>query len=371
MKIGVPKEVKNNEYRVGLIPSSVAELTAKGHQVFIEKEAGCGAGFSDQDYIKVGAKILSTATEVFAQAQMIIKIKEPQANEYTMLRPEQILFTFLHLAPDLKQTRALLTSGAVCIAYETVSDKQGRLPILMPMSEIAGRMSIQVGALALQNSQGGAGLLLSGVPGVPSAKVLILGAGIVGSNAAQIAIGIGAKVTIIDKNIDALSRLDKQFFGKIDTVYATQEAIKEHLKNADLVIGAILVPGASAPKLVSREMLKTMKKGAAIVDVAIDQGGCFETSIATTHQNPTYLVDGIVHYCVANMPGTVARTASQALNNVTLAYISKLADLGYKKALLEDKHLRNGLNICAGKTVLKEIAEAHHLHYFPALEVLK
>jgi len=371
MKIGVPKEIKNSEYRVGLIPASVAELTAKGHRVFIEKEAGCGAGFYDQDYLKAGAEILPSAAEVFAQAQMIIKIKEPQANECAMLRPGQILFTFLHLAPDLKQTLALIASGAVCIAYETVKDDQGGLPILMPMSEIAGRMAIQAGTLALQNSQGGAGLLLSGVPGVCPANVLILGAGIVGSNAAQIAIGVGANVIVIDKNIAALKRLDKQFFGRISTVYATQEAIKEHLKNADLVIGAILIPGASAPKLVSREMLKTMKKGAAIVDVAIDQGGCFATSVATTHQNPTYIVDGIVHYCVANMPGTVARTASQALNNVTLPYINKLADLGYKEALLKDKYLRNGLNICAGKVVLEEIAKAHDLQYLPASEVLR
>ncbi|MFT6986144.1 MAG: alanine dehydrogenase [Psychromonas sp.] len=371
MKIGVPKEIKINEYRVGLIPSSVAELTAKGNHLFIETGAGCGAGFYDQDYIKAGAEILPTASEVFAQAQMIIKIKEPQPNECAMLRPEQIIFTFLHLAPDLKQTQALMASGAICIAYETVSDDLGRLPILMPMSEIAGRMSIQVGALALQNSQGGAGVLLSGLPGVCPAKVVILGAGIVGSNAAQIAIGVGANVIIIDKSIAALNRLDKQFFGKISTVFATQEAIKEHLQNADLVIGAVLIPGATTPKLVSTNMLKTMKKGAAIVDVAIDQGGCFATSVATTHQNPTYLVDGIVHYCVANMPGTVARTATQALNNVTLPYITKLADLGYKAALLEDKHLRNGLNIGAGKVVLKEIAEAHNLQYVSPLDVLK
>ena len=371
MKIGVPKEIKNSEYRVGLIPDSVAELTAKGHQLFIEKNAGAAIGFSNQDYRNAGAQIVETAELVFAQVEMIIKVKEPQAIECAMLRPEQILFTYLHLAPDLQQTLSLLKSAAVCIAYETVLDDSGHLPLLAPMSEVAGRMAIQAGALALQKNCGGAGLLLSGVPGVCPAKVVILGAGTVGSNAAQIALGLGANVFVLDKNIETLRRLDKQFFGKINTVYSTKTAITEHLVNADLVIGAVLKPGAKAPKLVSKSMIAKMKKGAAVVDVAIDQGGCFETSHATTHQDPTYLVDGIVHYCVANMPGAVPRTAAQALNNATLPYIVKLADLGYKKALLADKNLLNGLNICAGKVVLKAIAEAHDLEYVPVLQVLK
>ena len=371
MKIGVPKEIKNNEYRVGLIPDCVAELTAKGHQLFIEKNAGAGIGFSDQDYSNAGAQIVETAESVFAQAEMIIKVKEPQPVECVMLRPEQILFTYLHLAPDLQQTLSLIKSAAVCIAYETVVDDSGHLPLLVPMSEIAGRMAIQAGALALQKNSGGAGLLLSGVPGVCPAKVLILGGGTVGSNAAQMAQGLGANVIILDKNIAALRRLDKQFFGKVNTVYSTKAAILDHLVNADLVIGAVLKPGAKAPKLISKSMLKKMKKGAAMVDVAIDQGGCFETSHATTHQDPIYLVDGIVHYCVANMPGAVARSAAQALNHATLPYIVKLADLGYKKALLADKNLLNGLNICAGKVTLKAIAEAHDLEYVPALQLLK
>ena len=371
MKIGVPKEIKNNEYRVGLIPASVYELTTKGHQLFIEKNAGCGIGFSDQDYRNAGATISETAASVFAQAEMIIKVKEPQAVECTMLRPGQILFTYLHLAPDLQQTQNLIQSGAVCIAYETVLDDCGHLPLLAPMSEVAGRMAIQAGALALQKSQGGAGLLLSGVPGVSPAKVVILGGGTVGSNAAKIAIGLGANVVVLDKNIEILRRLDKLFFGKINTIYSTKSTIAEHVLNADLVIGAVLKPGAKAPKLVSKSMIKTMKKGAAVVDVAIDQGGCFETSHATTHQDPTYLVDGIVHYCVTNMPGAVARTAAQALNNATLPYIVKLAELGYKEALLADKNLLNGLNICAGKVVLEAIAEAHNLEYVPALQLLK
>ena len=371
MKIGVPKEIKNNEYRVGLIPDSVAELTAKGHQLFIEKNAGAGIGFSDQDYSNAGAQIVETAASVFAQAEMIIKVKEPQPAECVMLRSEQILFTYLHLAPDLQQTLSLIKSAAVCIAYETVTDDSGHLPLLLPMSEIAGRMAIQAGSLALQKNSGGAGLLLSGAPGVSPAKVVILGGGTVGSNAAQIAQGLGANVIVLDKNIAVLRRLDKQFFGKVHTVYSTKAAICEHLVNADLVVGAVLKPGAKAPKLISKSMLKKMKKGAAMVDVAIDQGGCFETSHATTHQDPIYLVDDIVHYCVANMPGAVARSSAQALNNATLPYIVKLADLGYKKALLADKNFLNGLNICTGKVVLKAIAEAHDLEYVPALQLLK
>ncbi len=371
MKIGVPKEIKNNEYRVGLIPDSVAELTAKGHQLLIETNAGAGIGYADQDYLNAGAQIVATAESVFMQAEMIIKVKEPQAGECAMLRPQQILFTYLHLAPDLQQTQALIKSAAVCIAYETVVDDSGHLPLLAPMSEVAGRMAMQAGALALQKNCGGAGLLLSGVPGVAPAKVVILGGGTVGSNAALMALGLGANVVILDKNIAILRRLDKQFFGRVNTVYSTTAAISEHLLNADLVIGAVLQPGARAPKLVSRSMIGNMKKGAAVVDVAIDQGGCFATSHATTHQDPTYVVDGVVHYCVANMPGAVARTAAQALNNATLPYILKLAELGYKKALLADKNFLNGLNICAGKVVLKAIAEAHDLEYVPALQLLE
>jgi alanine dehydrogenase len=371
MKIGVPKEIKNNEYRVGLIPASVAELTAKGHQLFIEKNAGAGIGFSDQDYCHAGAEIVATAESVFTRAEMIIKVKEPQPVEYVMLRPEQIIFTYLHLAPDRQQTLGLLKSGALCIAYETVVDDFGHLPLLAPMSEIAGRMAIQAGALALQKNSGGGGVLLSGVPGVLPAKIVILGAGTVGSNAAQVAVGIGANVVVLDNNIAALRRLDKQFYGKVNTVYATKSVIREHILRADLVIGAVLNPGAKAPQLVTRDMITEMKKGAAVVDVAIDQGGCFATSHATTHQEPTYLVDDIVHYCVANMPGAVARSAAQALNNATLPYIIKLADLGGKKALLADKNFLQGVNVCAGKVTLEAVAQAHNLDYVPALQLLK
>ncbi len=370
MKIGVPREIKNNEYRVGLIPASVAELTARGHQLLIETDAGAGIGYSDQDYRDAGAQIVATAESVFAQAEMIIKVKEPQPVECALLRREQVLFTYLHLAPDLQQTLSLIKSAAVCIAYETVVDDGGHLPLLMPMSEIAGRMAMQAGALALQKNCGGAGLLLSGVPGVSPAKVVILGGGTVGSNAAQIALGLGANVTVLDRNTTVLRRLEKHFFGRVNTLYSTKAAINEQLGNADLVIGAVLQPGARAPKLIDKSMLKKMKKGAAIVDVAIDQGGCFETSHATTHQQPTYVVEGIVHYCVANMPGAVARSAAQALNNATLPYILKLADLGYKKALLADKNFLKGLNICAGKVTLEAIAQAHNLQYVPALALL-
>lgn len=370
MKIGVPKEIKNQEYRVALLPSGVAKLIAHGHSLFIEKNAGNGSGFADQEYSEAGATMVDNAQEVFAQAQLIIKVKEPQHNECRMLRHGQILFTYLHLAADIQQTQALINSGAICIAYETINDAQGHLPLLMPMSEIAGRMSIQAGANALQKSNGGAGLLLAGVPGVAPANVVILGGGIVGRNAAQMALGLGANVTILDKKIDILRQIDTHFSGRINTVYSSKESLNHYVLQADLVIGAVLIPGAVAPKLVSRELIKRMKKGSAVVDVAIDQGGCFATSHATTHDKPMYLVDEIVHYCVTNMPGAVARTATQALSNATLPYIIKLADQGYKKALLDDKHLRNGLNICAGKVVLQEIAKAHQLAYVPALQVL-
>jgi len=370
MIIGIPKEIKNNEYRVGLVPSSVAELIAQGHQVFVETQAASGIGFEDEDYKNVGAEILSDAASVFDHAQMIVKVKEPQATECAMLRSDQILFTYLHLAPDLPQTQALIQSGAICIAYETVTDNFGHLPLLTPMSEVAGRMSIQAGAAALQRSNGGSGVLLSGVTGVEPAKIVIIGGGIVGSNAAQMAIGLGANVVILDRNIETLRQLHHQFFGRANVLYSSQEALKEHVLSANLVIGAVLIPGKAAPKLITKEMIKLMKKGSAVVDVAIDQGGCFETSHATTHEDPIYIVDNVVHYCVANMPGAVARTSAQALNNATLPYILKIANLGYKAALLADKHLRNGLNICAGKVTLQEVADAHDLKFTDPLSLL-
>ena len=371
MIIGVPKEIKNHEYRVGMVPSSVRELTMHGHQVFIETNAGNGIGFTDQDYINAGASILDTAAEVFAKAEMIVKVKEPQAVERAMLRHDQILFTYLHLAPDLPQTEELVNSGAVCIAYETVTDDRGGLPLLAPMSEVAGRMSIQAGAMALEKSMGGLGMLLGGVPGVEPAKVVIIGGGMVGTNAAQMAVGMGADVVVLDRSIDALRRLNVQFGSKVKAIYSTADAIEKHVLQADLVIGGVLIPGAAAPKLVTREHIKKMKPGAAIVDVAIDQGGCVETSHATTHQDPTYIVDDVVHYCVANMPGAVARTSTFALNNATLPYILKLARLGYRDALLSDKHLLNGLNVMHGKITCKEVAVAHNMPYTAANELLQ
>lgn len=363
MIIGVPKEIKNHEYRVGILPSSVRELTIKGHEVFVETNAGTGIGFSNQDYVDAGATILATASDVYAKAEMIVKVKEPQAVERAMLRHDQILFTYLHLAPDLPQTEDLIKSGAVCIAYETVTDDRGGLPLLAPMSEVAGRMSIQAGAMALEKSSGGRGMLLGGVPGVEPAKVVIIGGGMVGTNAAQMAVGMGADVVVLDRSIEALRRLNVQFGSAVKAIYSTADAIERHVIEADLVIGGVLIPGAAAPKLVTRSMISRMKPGSAIVDVAIDQGGCVETSHATTHQDPTYIVDDVVHYCVANMPGAVARTSTFALNNATLPYILKLANLGYKEALLQDKHLLNGLNVMHGKVVCKEVAHALNLEY--------
>jgi len=363
MIIGVPKEIKNHEYRVGMIPASVRELISHGHTVFVETKAGSGIGFTDEDYIAVGASILPTAEDVFAKAEMIIKVKEPQAVERAMLREGQILFTYLHLAPDLPQTKDLIKSKAVCIAYETVTDNMGRLPLLAPMSEVAGRMSIQAGAQTLEKSNGGRGLLLGGVPGVEPAKVVIVGGGVVGANAARMAVGMRADVTILDRNIDTLRHLDEEFQGRAKVVYSTVDAIEKHVLEADLVVGAVLIPGAAAPKLITAEHIKRMKPGAAIVDVAIDQGGCFETSHATTHADPTYIVDDVVHYCVANMPGAVARTSTFALNNATLPYIIKLADKGYKVALLEDKGFLGGLNVIHGKVTCKEVAESFDLEY--------
>lgn len=357
MIIGVPKEIKNHEYRVGMVPASVRELIHHGHKVLVETNAGNGIGFTNDDYINAGAQIIETAAEVFAQAEMIVKVKEPQAVERAMLREGQILFTYLHLAPDLPQTEDLIKSKAICIAYETVTDNQGGLPLLAPMSEVAGRMSIQAGAQALEKSNAGRGMLLGGVPGVEPAKVVVIGGGMVGNNAAQMAVGMGAEVVILDRNINVLRRLDAQFGNKIKAVYSTADALEKHVLEADLVIGGVLIPGAAAPKLVTAEHIKNMKPGAAIVDVAIDQGGCIETSKATTHAEPTYIVDDVVHYCVANMPGAVPRTSTFALNNATLPFIIKLANKGYKEALLSDNNFLNGLNVIDGKVTCESVAQ--------------
>ena len=370
MRVGVPKEIKNHEYRVGLVPSSVLELVHHGHEVLVQKGAGLGAGLTDEDYIAAGATIIETADEIFASADMIVKVKEPQADERKKLRPGQILFTYLHLAPDAPQTRDLIESGAVCIAYETVTAANGSLPLLTPMSEVAGRLAPQVGAHALEKAQGGRGVLLGGVPGVLAAEVVILGGGVSGTHAATIAVGMGAQVTVVDRSADALKRLASQFGTSISTVFSTRSAIEELVRRADLLIGTVLVPGAAAPKLVTRDMLKTMKPGSVIVDVAIDQGGCVETSHATTHADPTYVVDGVVHYCVANMPGAVARTSTFALNSVTLPFTLALADKGWRKALEQDPHLREGLNVCEGKLTCEPVAEAHGLAYTSAESVL-
>ena len=370
MRVGVPKEIKNHEYRVGLVPSSVLELVHHGHEVIVQQGAGLGAGLTDEDYIAAGATMIETADEIFASADMIVKVKEPLAEERKKLRPEQILFTYLHLAPDAPQTKDLIDSGAVCIAYETVTAANGSLPLLTPMSEVAGRLAPQVGAHALEKAQGGRGVLLGGVPGVPAAEVVILGGGVSGTHAATIAVGMGAQVTVVDRSADALKRLASQFGTSISTVFSTRSAIEELVRRADLLIGTVLVPGAAAPKLVTRDMLKTMKPGSVIVDVAIDQGGCVETSHATTHADPTYVVDGVVHYCVANMPGAVARTSTFALNSVTLPFTLALADKGWKQALIQDQYLRDGLNVCEGKLTCEPVAEAHGLPYTSAESVL-
>ena len=358
MKVGIPKEIKNHEYRVGMVPASVRELVNHGHQVFVETDAGMGIGFTNEDYVAAGAEILPTAADVFAKAEMIVKVKEPQAVERAMLREDQILFTYLHLAPDLPQTEDLVKSGAVCIAYETVTDSRGGLPLLAPMSEVAGRMSIQAGAQALEKSNHGRGMLLGGVPGVEPAKVVVIGGGMVGRSAAQMAVGLGADVVVLDRNIDVLRALDAQFGNKVKAIYSTADALEQEVLAADLVIGGVLVPGAAAPKLVTKDHIKRMKPGSAIVDVAIDQGGCVETSKPTTHADPTYIVDDVVHYCVANMPGAVPRTSTFALNNATLPFIIRLANKGYKQALLDDQHLMNGLNVINGQVTNQSVAEA-------------
>jgi alanine dehydrogenase len=348
MKIGCPREIKPQEFRVGLMPQAAHEAVAHGHEVLIETGAGLGSGFTDADYIAAGARILPDAAAVFAEAEMIVKVKEPQKTERAMLRPGQLLFTYLHLAPDPEQTRDLLASGATCIAYETVTDRNGGLPLLAPMSEVAGKLAPQVGAWTLQKANGGRGVLLGGVPGVAPAQVLVIGGGVVGTHAARVAAGMGADVTVLDRSLPRLRYLDDVFGRDFKALYASAATTAELVTTADLVIGAVLIPGAAAPKLVSRAMLGTMKPGAAIVDVAIDQGGCFETSHATTHQDPIYEVDGILHYCVANMPGAVARTSTQALGNATLPFLLALADKGWKEACAADEHLLNGLNIHAG-----------------------
>jgi alanine dehydrogenase len=371
MLIGVPKEIKVHEYRVGLTPSSARELIHHGHKVMIQSGAGAAIGFDDATYQAAGAEIVSDAASIFARAEMVIKVKEPQPGECQMLRPGQLLFTYLHLAPDPEQTQALLASGAICIAYETVTDPFGGLPLLAPMSEVAGRMSIQAGAHSLEKASGGCGLLLGGVPGVPAGRVVILGGGVVGTNAARMAMGLEAHVTILDKSIKRLKELDMQYGARVATTYATVDAIEEHVLGADLVIGAVLLPGAAAPKLVTRNLVSRMKKGSVIVDVAIDQGGCFETSHATTHAEPTYVVDGVVHYCVANMPGAVARTSTLALNNATLPFALALADKGYKAALKDDPYLMAGLNVHQGKLTYQAVAAAQNLPWIAPEQALK
>ncbi|MBS0480236.1 MAG: alanine dehydrogenase [Proteobacteria bacterium] len=363
MRVGVPKEIKNHEYRVGLTPASVAELVHAGHEVIVETKAGMGIDFEDEAYTDAGARIVATAAEVFDQTEMIVKVKEPQQSEIAMLKPHHLLFTYLHLAADKPQAEGLMKSGATCIAYETVTDRKGGLPLLKPMSEVAGRMSVQVGAHYLEKEQGGRGVLLGGVPGVAPAKVAILGGGISGVNAAQMAVGMRADVTIYDISNDRLAELDMFFSSQIKTEFASKSAIAEAVKHANLVIGAVLVPGAAAPKLVTREMIKTMQRGSVLVDIAIDQGGCFETSHATTHEDPVFEVDGVIHYCVANMPGAVARTSAFALNNATLPFALKLANLGAEAAMKADPHLAAGLNVYKGKIAFKAVADDLGLPY--------
>ena len=371
MLIGVPKEIKNHEYRVGMAPASVREAIKHGHQVMVEANAGVGIGVSDAEYTKIGAQVIDKAADIFAQAEMIVKVKEPQAVERAMLREDQILFTYLHLAPDPDQTRDLVDSGAVCIAYETVTSPYGGLPLLAPMSKVAGRMSIQAGAYCLEQPHGGLGMLLGGVPGVDPAKVVVLGAGMVGTHATHIAVGMGADVWVIDRNPEVLEMHWKQFGRGTNTVFSTDDAIERHVSEADLVIGGVLIPGAEAPKLVTAEMVKGMKPGSVIVDVAIDQGGCCETSRATTHADPTYIVDDVVHYCVANMPGGVPRTSTYALNNVTLPHVLALANKGYRKALMEDQWLRDGLNVHKGKITQREVAQDLGYEHHDAEEALR
>ncbi len=370
MHLGVPKEIKTHEYRVGMTPASVREVIEHGHSVTVQTKAGEAIGMEDDDYLAAGAEIVGSAEEVFATADMIVKVKEPQAPEIAMLREGQILFTYLHLAPDPEQTKGLLDSGCIGIAYETVTDSQGHLPLLAPMSEVAGRMAVQAGAHCLEMYQGGRGVLLGGVPGVPSGKVVIIGGGVVGTNAARMAVGLECDVVMIDKSLGRLAQLDEMFRGRINTIYSTRGNIEEQVLSADLVVGAVLVPGAAAPHLVTADMVKEMKRGSVVVDVAIDQGGCFATSRPTTHDKPTYVVDDVVHYCVANMPGAVARTSTLALNNATLPFTLALADNGYREALLRDPHLCAGLNVHTGHLTYEAVARDQDLAYVPADQVL-
>lgn len=370
MLVGVPKEIKPQEYRVGLVPGSVRELAHHGHQVLVETNTGGGIGFSDDDYRNAGAEVAGNAADVFARAEMIVKVKEPQPVEIDMLRDGQVLFTYLHLAADKPLTEGMLGSGCVGIAYETVTSQQGGLPLLAPMSEVAGRMSIQVGAHNLEKEQGGAGVLLGGVPGVAAARVLIIGGGVSGINAARMAMGMEAKVTVLDKSVERLAELDMRFGGQLNTLYSTVDAIHTHVVDADLVIGAVLVPGAAAPKLVMADWVKAMRPGSVMVDIAIDQGGCFETSRPTSHDTPTYVEHGVVHYCVTNMPGAVARTSTFALNNATLPYTIDIANKGFKAALNADPHLRNGLNVYRGQLTFEAVARDLDLSYADAVDVL-
>jgi len=365
MLIGVPKEIKDHEYRVGMTPAGVRELVAHGHQVLIQKEAGHAIGLDDALYLNAGADLVTTAAEIFARSDMIVKVKEPQAVECAMLREGQVLFTYLHLAPDPEQAHGLLESGATAIAYETVTDRHGGLPLLAPMSEVAGRMSIQAGAHCLEKAQGGNGTLLGGVPGVAPGRVVVLGGGVVGINAARMALGLGADVTVLDRSLRRMTDLDLWFGPRLKTLYSTADSIEAQVRGADLVIGAVLIPGAATPKLVTRAMLKEMKRGAVVVDVAIDQGGCFETSRPTTHTEPTYVVEDVVHYCVANMPGAVAHTSTFALTNATLPFVIQLADKGWKRALQDNPHLCDGLNIHAGQVTYAAVADALGLAYLP------
>jgi alanine dehydrogenase len=356
MRIGVPKEIKTFEHRVGLVPGSVRELTHHGHEVLVETGAGAGSGFADDAYKSAGARVVASAEEVFAEASLIVKVKEPQPVEIGRLRPEHVLFTYLHLAADKRQAEGLMRSGATAIAYETVTDPRGGLPLLAPMSEVAGRMSVHVGAHYLEKGQGGQGILLGGVPGVPAAKVVILGGGVAGTNAARMAMGMEAYVTVIDRSLPRLYELDLQFGSQLHTLYSTVENIEREVLAADLVIGAVLVPGAAAPKLVSREMVQAMRPGSVLVDVAIDQGGCFATSRPTTLAEPSYLEEGVIHYCVTNMPSAVARTSTLALNNATLPFVLALADKGWQQAMAADGHLRAGLNVHAGRIIHSTVA---------------
>ncbi len=370
MLVGVPKEIKDSEFRVGLVPSTVRELTLKGHRVLIETNAGTGAGLTDEAYVAAGAEIAPNADRVFDQAELIVKVKEPLPPERKKLKRGQVLFAYLHLAPDREQAEDLLASGCIAIAYETVTNAQGGLPLLMPMSEVAGRMAPQAGAHCLEKEIGGRGVLLGGVPGVAAAYVLVLGGGVVGANAARIAAGMGADVTVVDRSPDALRRIDNTLKG-VSTVFSTRDTIEPLCRRADLVIGTVLVPGATAPKLISAETVKAMKPGSVIVDVSIDQGGCSETSRPTTHSHPTYIVDDVVHYCVTNMPGAVARTSTYALNNMTLPFVIALADKGYRIALGQDPHLRAGLNVHEGQITYKAVADALKLPYIPAEQALR